>query len=496
MIALGLDIGSSSIKASLVDIKTGNTLATSSYPESEMKINAPEIGWAEQNPEHWWEYSCKAIDLAIQATKSAKSDISCIGISYQMHGLVMVDKSLEVIHPSIIWCDSRAVAIGDQAFKALGQTHCLSHYLNSPGNFTAAKLAWVKENKPEVYERIHKIMLPGDYIAMKLTEEISTTISGLSEGIFWDFKNQSLASDLLKHYGFDSAIFPEIKDTFVKQGGLSRKAAGITGLAEGTPISYRAGDQPNNALSLGVFEPGEIAATGGTSGVVYGVTDQAIFDQQSRINGFAHVNYQKEIPRIGLLLCINGAGILYAWLRKQIGEGGLSYDEMEKLIAEVPTGSEGLRIIPFGNGAERVINNKQTGAQINNLQFNVHTKAHLMRAGLEGIAFSFVYGIRILQSLGMSTKKLRVGNDNLFQSQIFSQTIANLVGATIEVVQTTGAIGAAKAAAFGAGFYSDLKSAVGNTPIEKTYSPEKEIEAHSTAYQNWENDLNHLINKS
>lgn len=490
---LGYDIGSSSIKAALVDAESGKAIKVTQSPKVEMKMIAEEIGWAEQSPEVWWENVCLATKEILETTQIDPQQIKGIGIAYQMHGLVLVDENQEVLRPSIIWCDSRAVEIGNKAFANLTEEKCLSHMLNSPGNFTASKLKWVKENEPEIFNRIYKMMLPGDYITMKLTGEINTTISGLSEGVFWDFKENDIAKFLLEEYGIAEKIIPEIKDTFSIQGVLNKKASEETGLREGIPITYRAGDQPNNALSLGVINPDEVAATGGTSGVVYGVVDKPIYDLQSRINGFAHVNHTIENPKIGMLLCINGAGIQYSFLKKIIAQIDVSYDDMETMASEIPVGSEGLRIIPFGNGAERILGNESTGAQINNLQFNRHKQAHFFRAGLEGIAFSYVYGFQVLKDLGLNPKVIKVGNDNLFQSKIFSTTIANLLGCCIEVVKTTGAEGAAKASGVGAKVYANLEESIKTNEVEKRYFPSEEIDEYRLAYELWEKDLRKLI---
>jgi len=493
MYLLGYDIGSSSIKAALVDVATGKDLAMVQSPATEMKINAPQSGWAEQDPEVWWEHVCRATQSLLSQYPDAVDKIKGIGIAYQMHGLVLVDKEQQVLRPSIIWCDSRAVEIGNKAFEEMGKKHCLEHLLNSPGNFTASKLKWVRDKEPEIYQRIHKMMLPGDYIAMKLTGEILTTISGLSEGMFWDFKNKTLSEDLLNYYGIDKKLIPEFRDTFSIQGKVSPAAAKVLGLNAGIPVAYRAGDQPNNALALNVFNPGEVAATGGTSGVVYGVVDAAVCDLQSRVNGFAHVNHTQSEQRIGILLCINGAGSQYRWLKHQVASSDMDYAEMEKLAAEIPVGSEGLRVVTFGNGAERVLANTEVGAQIKNLNFNMHTKAHLFRAGLEGIAFSFVYGMRLMQKMGLHLSVIRVGNDNLFQSKIFSETIATLVDSKIEVQRTTGAVGAAKGAGVATKVYPDLKTAMGTNEVILTYLPLEDKAAYDLAYEAWETDLELLL---
>lgn len=482
---LGYDIGSSSIKAALVNPITGATIGVVNNPETEMDIIATQPGWAEQDPEMWWENICLATKKLLAQTGANPADIKAIGISYQMHGLVVVDKFGKALRPSIIWCDSRAVEIGEAAFERIGHEKCAEHHLNSPANFTASKLKWVKDNEPEIYNKIDKIMLPGDYIAMRLTGEICTTISGLSEGILWDFKQEKIAELVLDNYEIDHALIPNIQSTLSIQGKLTNKAAEATGLRAGIPVTYRAGDQPNNALSLNVLQPGEVAATGGTSGVVYGVVDKAVYDKQMRVNSFAHVNHNANAPRIGVLLCINGAGILYSWMRQHIGASDRTFSEMSRMADEVAVGAEGLRILPFGNGTERMLGNRNIGAHIHNLQLNTHTQAHLYRAGLEGIGFSFVYGMRILQKMGLNMSAIRVGNDNLFQSKAFAETIATLTDSQIQVVETTGAVGAAKAAGVAVGIYSSLEEAMQNINVISTYFPKKEKGKYEEAYNDW-----------
>ena len=495
MYLLGFDIGSSSIKAALLEVTTNEVVSTASFPSVEMNIISKEVGWAEQDPEVWWEALINATKIILRDSNMEPQNISAIGIAYQMHGLVLLDKNHKLLRPSIIWCDSRAVDIGQQALDDLGKELCFSKYLNAPGNFTASKLKWVKENEPEIYSRIHKIMLPGDYIAFRLTSQISTTISGLSEGILWDFKENRKADELLEYYGIRKELIPDVVPTFSHQGELTNSAAEQLGLTTGTPITYRAGDQPNNALSLGVYKPGQVAATGGTSGVVYAVEDKLISDSNSRINSFAHVNHKAQDPRIGLLLCINGAGIQYAWMKKQIANEGVGYGEMEKMIQSIPVGSDGLRIIPFGNGAERMVGNVNSGAQINNLQLNRHTKVHFFRAALEGIAYSFVMGMKMLKDVGLTLNGIKVGNDNLFQSAIFSSTISNLLDCPISVVDTSGAVGAAKASGIALNIYADLDEAFGSNSILKEYLPEKTNDLYKASFQAWTNDVEYLLKK-
>ena len=485
MYLLGFDIGSSSVKVSLIDAENGNCVASSFHPKQEMKITAHKAGWAEQEPELWWQNLKLALADVLNESKVNQEDIYSIGISYQMHGLVMVDKNQEVIRPSIIWCDSRAAAIGDKAFAEIGGQRCLTNLLNSPGNFTASKLKWVKDNEPELYSRVYKIMLPGDYIAMKLSGEIQTTVSGLSEGIMWDFRENSLASLLFENYGFSSDIIPEIVPTFAVQSQVSAKVASELGLSAKTTISYRAGDQPNNALSLNVLNPGEIATTAGTSGVVYGVSEEIKYDPQSRVNTFAHVNYTKENPRLGVLLCINGTGILNAWLKRMVGEN-LSYEEMNKLASEIAIGSNGLSVLPFGNGAERVLNNKNIGSVLSGINFNIHQKGHLLRAAQEGIVFSFKYGMDIMQNIGINASVIRAGKANMFLSPIFRDTLAGITGATIELYNTDGSVGAARGAGIGSGYYKSFNEAFSNLKKLETIVPENSrIAEYQGAYEKW-----------
>ncbi len=494
MYYVGLDIGSSSIKIALVDVETGKSLGVIQEPETEMSMFASKNGWAEQKPEDWWEYVCKGIRRIKKKYNVSRKQIKGVGISYQMHGLVVLDKEGNPLRKSIIWCDSRAVSIGNRAFNEIGEDKCAQYLLNSPANFTASKLKWVKENEPDIYKKVYKFMLPGDYIAYKFSNIMNTTISGLSEGILWDFKKDSVADFLLKYYGVDSHLVPDIVDTFSNQSQVNAQGEKESGLAAGTPIFYRAGDQPNNALSLNVLNPGEVAATGGTSGVVYAVTNSLSGKESSRVNNFAHVNYKKgEDPRIGKLLCINGAGIQYRWLLNNLAVS--SYEEMNILASEISVGSDGVCVIPFGNGAERMLNNKEIGTRVVNLNLNNHTKAHICRATLEGIAFSFVYGMNILKSDGINVNVIRAGNDNLFRSEIFANTIATLIEHEIEIYNTTGAIGAARAADLHLGDFKKFSNSIMDNDHVMTFMPFKDKEPYIQAYANWKQELELITNK-
>ena len=488
---IGFDLGSSSVKVALVDASTGENILSLHEPKHEMPILSQQSDWAEQDPNNWWKFVCQGTKRIIQESKIDASNIEAVGISYQMHGLVVVDTNGEPLRNSIIWCDSRAVDIGKQAFKDLTKERCVSSLLNSPANFTASKLKWVKDNEPELYKKIHKFMLPGDFIALKLTGTISTTNNGLSEGIFWDYESDSVASWLLDYFEFSYDLVPDIVENFTPQAYISKQAAEETGLPEGIPITYRAGDQPNNALSLNVFNSGEVAATGGTSGVIYAVTDSKNSKESSRINHFAHVNYSAKKPTIGKLLCINGAGIMYRWLRNQ--SSAESYETMNRKASKIAIGSEGLVILPFGNGAERMLDNTNIGTQFCNINLNQHSKAHLYRAALEGIAFSFVYGMEILINDNVAIKVIRAGNDNLFRSEIFAKTLATLIGYEIEIYNTTGAIGAARAAGLTDKDFERFGQNITNNDHVMTFKPIENKTPYLEAYQNWKTELEKQI---
>lgn len=491
MYLLGYDLGSSSVKASIIDAATGRCVATAFAPKKEMEIIALRAGWAEQNPSMWWENIKAATAEVLAESKISSADIKAIGISYQMHGLVTIDNSGEVVRPAIIWCDSRAVQSGNAAFESIGAEKCLTHLLNSPGNFTASKLKWVKDNEPENYNRIWKIMLPGDYVAYRLTGNVCTTASGLSEGMMWDFVENKVATFLLENMGINPELIPSIVPTFSNQGSITASIAAELGLAEGTPVCYRGGDQPNNALSLNVLNPGEIAATAGTSGVVYGVSDQIKYDPQSRVNTFAHVNHNAVNPRLGVLLCINGTGILNSWTKRITGFD--TYEGMNEAASKVPAGSQGLTILPFGNGAERILGNKETGALLKNVNFNIHTSAHIARAAQEGIVFGFNYGMEIMKQTGITPSVIRAGKANMFLSPIFRQTLADVSGATIELYNTDGAQGAARGAGVGAGIYTDFTQAFAGFEKLETITPSAANKtAIDEAYHNWVIALNSL----
>jgi xylulokinase len=483
MLLLGIDIGTSSIKVSLVAVDSRETIASAQYPAYESPINSPKPGWAEQPPEMWWNHVQQAILSMHGSGKYNPSDITAIGIAYQMHGLVAVNQNQEVLFPSIIWCDSRAVEIGNQAFHDIGEEKCLTHLLNSPGNFTAAKLAWVKKNEPALFEQIDKIMLPGDFISMKLTGQVTTSISALSEGIFWDFQSNSISQDVMQYFGFSENIIPPVHEVFSEHGRVREDVAQSLRLKAGIPVTYKAGDQPNNALSLNVLEAGEVAATAGTSGVIYGVSDQLTFDNESRVNTFAHVNHASGKNSLGVLLCINGTGILNKWARN-LFYPDISYPDMNRQAASVTVGSDGLQVLPFGNGAERMLGNKLIGAHLLNIDFNIHTQAHIFRAVQEGIAFAFRYGLDIMRENGMNPTVIRAGKANLFLSDLFLDAFVNATHVPVELYTSDGSVGAAIGAGIGSGIYQSSKEAFSNSRPMRLVEP-VENSPYEVHYQDW-----------
>jgi xylulokinase len=492
---IGYDLGSSSVKAALLDIETGQPVESAFSPLVEMKIHAPRAGFAEQEPEFWWEELIGATRLLKNKIHFEKTEIAAIGISYQMHGLVCIDHNYKSLRPAIIWCDSRAVNTGKSAFDQLGHRFCLEHFLNSPGNFTASKLKWIKDNEPDIYKKIFRILLPGDFIALKMTGEAVTTISGLSEGIFWDYKENDIARSLINFYGMDEGLLAPIVPTFGEQGKLQTAAAELLGIAAGTPVCYRAGDQPNNAFSLQVLDPGEIAATAGTSGVVYGISDQVSFDERSRVNSFVHVNNEPDHIRLGVLMCLNGTGAFNSWLRREWFDNA-SYQSINQVAAEIPMGSDGIFCYPFGNGAERILENRNPGAQILGLDFNRHNKFHMARAAQEGIVFALMYGTEIMVEMGLSLKRVRAGMANMFLSPLFARTFANLIHCPVELYNTDGALGAARAAGYGSGYYAHIRDCYAGMEIVSRIDPaERDANQIRGIYEHWKKGLSDILQK-
>lgn len=489
MYALGYDLGSSFVKANLLDLSTGKSLTSAVSPAQEMEIQAPRKDWAEQDPEMWWENIKKATFRLFSNARFKPSSVQAVGISYQMHGLVLVDEHQRVLRPSIIWCDSRAVETGKKAFRDMGREKCLDHLLNAPGNFTASRLAWVKEYEPDTFSRIDQILLPGDYVAMRLTGHTSTTPSGLSEGIFWDFRNDRKADFLLDYFGLPDSLFPPVVPNFSAELKVSADCSRELGLPEGIPVSYRAGDQPNNAFSLKALHPGEVAATAGTSGVVYGVSESVRYDPHSRVNTFLHVNHTSENPRLGVLLCINGTGSLNAWLKRNV-TASMDYPRMNELAAQVPVGSEGLHVVPFGNGAERLLENANPGSSVHHLNFNLHDYRHLLRASQEGIVFAFRYGLEVMQDMDIHPGVIRASHANMFLSPLFREALSTLTGAIIELYDTDGAQGAARGAAVGASLYDSMDQAFHG--LERITAIEPDLQQagpYAEAYGEWKETL-------
>lgn len=493
MYFLGIDLGSSSIKLSVLDGEKGLTLCSVKVPENEMEIEAPKFGWAEQDPIKWWEYVKQGFRLLKEKNNIDLKKIKGIGIAYQMHGLVLTDDKLNPVRPSIIWCDSRAVGIGNKVYEALGAEVCQSQILGSPGNFTASKLKWVKDNEPEVFKKASFMMLPGDFIAAKLSGVPQISTSGLSEAALWDFSKAKLATQILDQMEISTDLIPEVVPNFGDQATVNAEVAAELGLDSGVKITYRAGDQPNNAFSLNVLKSGDIATTAGTSAVMYAVTDKNTGDDQNRINTFLHVNDTELQKSNGVLLCINGSGITYQWLRKLLSHGRekmISYEQLNLEAAKVAPGSEGLRFYPFGNGVERIFNNREVNSGIENLNFNIHKPTHLVRSACEGIVFAMNYGFEVMKSLGATGQVIRAGKENLFLSPVFREIFTSTTQTTLELYNTSGSEGAARGAAYGYGFYSRFEEAFESLKRLDTIEPNKElVSQYQDIYEEWKGNI-------
>ena len=492
MYFLGIDLGSSSIKLAVLDGTTGKAIANTTVPDKEMQMHAKQSGWAEQDPESWWSYTCDGIAKLKNQGISIEL-IKAIGISYQMHGLVLTDRDLNVLRPSIIWCDSRAASLGRAIYQEKGNDFFQSRILGSPGNFTASKLKWVQENEPELFKKAAHLMLPGDYLAAKFSGVAQISKSGLSEAALWNFNQGKLATDVLDAMGLPADLIPEQVANFGHQCTIMPAVAKKLGLSKDVQVTYRAGDQPNNALSLHVNQPGEIATTAGTSAVIYSVTDKDSYDKENRVNTFLHVNDIPEHKRNGVLLCINGSGILYQWLRKIVSAGSenlVSYDFLNNQAARVQAGSDGLRFYPFGNGVERIFNNKEATSGLQNLNFNRHETSHLVRAACEGIVFAMNYGFEIMQEIGAGGNRVKATQANLFLSPVFREIFVNTTKTTLELYETNGAEGAARGAAYGYGHYKDLNEANNGLQLISTQEPNTELSnTYSEWYELWKNNI-------
>jgi len=493
MYFLGIDLGSSSIKLSVLNAEKGVAVCTVTVPDFEMDIIAPKFGWAEQDPEQWWKHIKNGIQQLGNNHQINLKEIAAIGIAYQMHGLVLTDKELNPIRTSIIWCDSRAAAIGNEIYDRIGHNNCQQQILGSPGNFTASKLKWVRDNQPGLFAKAAYMMLPGDFIASRLSGIAQISTSGLSEAALWNFREGRLATEILEAMGIPETIIPEIVPSFGNQATVHADIANELGLDPNTKITYRAGDQPNNALSLNVLRPGEIATTAGTSAVVYAVSQQDIYDKQNRINTFLHVNNTATAKHNGVMLCINGSGILYQWLRKIMSAGNnslLSYDMLNAEAAKVKPGSEDLRFYPFGNGVERIFNNRQASSGIQNLNFNIHQSAHLVRSACEGIVFAMNYGFDVMKSVGVNGQAVRAGNANLFLSPVFREIFTNTTQTTLELYNTSGSEGAARGAAFGYGYYNSLDEAFTGLECIDRIEPKADLcNQYQEIYNHWKSHI-------
>jgi len=489
---LGLDIGSSSVKASLLDAATGKVLASATSPtDRELPIEAPKPGWAEQHPDSWWEHVGHAVRHLGQNSTVPLSTIKAVGIAYQMHGLVLLDQKGKPVRPAIIWCDSRAVDVGAEAFQALGRDRCLQNLGNSPGNFTASKLAWVKRHEPEVFSQAACMMLPGDYIALRLTGERGTTFSGLSEGVLWNFSDEAPAHFLLEYFGISPSLLAPATPCFNPFASVRSEAAAELGIPAGIPVSYRAGDQPNNALALNALEPGEVAANAGTSGVVYGVSSAPAIDPRSRVNNFLHVNHTHAAPRAGILMCVNGTGAMYRWMRQVVG--GADYAHLNALAAESPIGARGVTVIPYGNGAERTLDNRTPGASINYLDLNRHSVGDLVRATQEGIVFALTYGLEIIRGMGFNPTRVRAGAANMFQSALFREAFACSTKLPVELFHTDGSEGAARGAGIGAGLFSAHEAFRGLNRSHVIEPDAERLSAYADSYSRWKETVTRVI---
>lgn len=436
MAFLGIDVGTSSVKVSIVG-EDGVILASATAPaSSERAINSPNPNWAEQNPEDWWEDAQQAI---LNLPLEARLQVEAIGIAYQMHGLVLVDSQFQPVRPSIIWCDGRNIQESQILAESLGLDALENRLLNKPGTLTLAKLAWVAEHEPETLAKAHTFGLPGDFIAYKLTGEWSTTKSGYSEMVGWDFGASIPFEEGFRKAGWKLPL-PEARPNLEEGAPIQKVIAEKLGLPPSARVTYRAGDQPNNAFGLGVLQQGETAISAGTSGVLYGIGDSSPGLHEG-INRFLHVNSQ-----IGVLMCLNGVGSALAFARRTWFQNQ-SYEALSELASQAnPENCP--YFFPFGNGAERILSERAFSG-FTELDFNRHNLPELARSVFEGIAFAYRLGSEKMEKAGCLSKVVNGTESGLLKSSFFAQLLANELQVELILSEGDGSTAAARGAALG-----------------------------------------------
>ncbi|MCL2508983.1 MAG: xylulokinase [Oscillospiraceae bacterium] len=458
---LGLDIGTSGTKTVLFDFDgTAAASETVEYP-----LYQPQNGWAEQNPDDWWNAAVSGVRAVIAKAGCMGADIAAVGLSGQMHGLVMLDKNGRVLRPSIIWCDQRTQAECEELNSVVGERRMIEITANPPmTGFTASKILWVRNNEPDIYDRCAHILLPKDYIRYKLTNEFATEVSDASGMQLMDVVNRCWSKELLGKINIDESLLPRMHESQDVTGGISAEAAAITGLKSGTIVVGGAGDNPAAAVGTGIVSAGSAFTTIGSSAVVYAVSDTPTIDMQGRVHTLC-----ASVPgKWTVMSCTQGAGISLKWLRDtccaeeivQAGREGVDpYVIMDKIAAGVTPGADRLLFLPYLMGERSPHPDPDCRGVFFGLSAR-HTRANLIRAVMEGVAFSQRECVDVFRDMGVPIERMTVCGGG-GRSPLWRQMLADLYGCPVSSLRADegGALGAAILAGVGAGAYASLGEA-------------------------------------
>lgn len=444
--------------------------------EEHANFASPEPGWAEQDPRDWWRAGAIAVRKALQASGVAAESIAAVGFSGQMHGAVLLDENDEVIRPALIWCDQRTDAQSKELERNLGLDRLIQLTCNPPlTNFTLTKLLWVRENEPKNWQRVRKIMLPKDYVRLRLTGESAIDVADASGTLLLDVANRRWSNEVLGKTGIDAKLLPKLFESQEICGKISQAGASATGLRPGTPVVAGAGDQAAGAVGMGITRAGVVSATIGTSGVVFAATDRPSLDSKGRLHTFCHA-----IPgRWHVMGVTQAAGLSLRWFRDRFGAGPEDgRDPYERLSAEAATvsaGCEGAFWAPYLMGERTPHLDPFARAAFVGLSAS-HTRAHLIRAVLEGVAFSLKDTFTIFEEIHVPVERIRLGGGGA-RSPLWQQIQADVYAHEVEILKAEegAAYGAAILAGVGSGCWKSVDEACDATVrVAKRVSPVRE----------------------
>jgi len=459
---LGIDVGTGGTRALIMDVQ-GQVVASASAEHQHFA--SPRPGWAEQDPRNWWQACGVAVRKALQSGNIRAEDIGCVGFSGQMHGAVLLDSADEVVRPAIIWCDQRSEAQCSELEQLIGRDALIRLTCNPPlTNFTVTKFLWVRETEPQAWGRVAHVMLPKDYVRFRLTGERAIDMADASGTLLLDVANRKWSAEVLGKTGIDQKLLPALFESPQVCGNVSAAGSDATGLKVGTPVVAGAGDQAAGAVGMGIARVGAVSATIGTSGVVFASTDRPAMDPQGRLHTFCHA-----IPgRWHVMGVTQAAGLSLRWYRDQFGEaspgvqkkdGRDPYDVFAEEAATAPAGSEGAFWAPYLMG-ERTphLDPNARGAMVGLTAS--HTRAHVIRAILEGVAFSLKDTFTIFEEMKVPVTAIRLGGGGA-RSSLWRQIQADVYAHEVEVVaaEEGAAYGAAILAGTGAGAWASVEQA-------------------------------------